>query len=183
LLDTGAEIEVLHRHLFQGPLAYKMSESKGALVLKADARIHKLTGQLFSKIYTKNVVLSGNEVLASHFTAQAATLVHNQGPRKGFALRQRLEHARFVEGISASDRGAVVAALLAEGVSADHANQIGTPALAAKAEITARKAQDLMAQVGSQGVPTVLKTTGNTITQIAHTAFYGRPADITSLIT
>jgi putative protein-disulfide isomerase len=55
LLDTGAEIEVLHQHLFQGPLAYKMSESKGALVLKADARIHKLTGQLFSKIYTKNV--------------------------------------------------------------------------------------------------------------------------------
>lgn len=182
LVDTGAEIDVLHRHLFQGPLAYKMSEGKGALVLKADARIQGLTGQLFSDTYTKNVVLSDDEVLASHYTAQAASLVHDQGPRKEFALRQRLEHARFVDGTSAGDRDAIVSALRAEGVSADAANQIGSPALAAKAEVTTRKAQDLMAHVGSQGVPTVLKSTGDGVTQIDHTAFYGRPADIASIV-
>jgi len=183
LLATGAEVEVLHRHLFQGALAYKMSEGKGALVLKADARIHALTGQPFSETYRENVVLSETEVLASALTAQAAALVHEQGPHKEFALRQRLEHARFIEGTSAGNRDTVIAALIAEGVDYNTANQIGTPALAAKAEVIARRAMDLMTRVGSQGVPTVLKSDDDGFTQIDHSAFYGRAADVASLVT
>ncbi len=182
LVDTGTNVEVLHRQLFQGPLAYRMSEGKGALVLKADARIQELTGQKFSQTYKQNVVLSDTEVLASHYTAQAAALVHEQGPRKEFALRQRLERARYIEGILASNRDAVITALLAEGVSANTAAQIGTQALADKADLVARKAENLMAQVGSQGVPTILRTEGGLITQIDHSAFYGRPAEIASLV-
>ncbi|WP_342076990.1 DsbA family protein [Yoonia sp. SS1-5] len=182
LVATGADVEVLHRHLFQGPLAYRMSEGKGALVLKADARIHALTGQEFSDVYKKNVVLSDTEILASHYTAQAAALVHAQGPAKEFALRQRLEKARYIDGVSAADRDAVVAALRAEDVPADQADQLGSADLAARAAVTTRKAESLMAQVGSQGVPTVLKTVGDTISQIDHSAFYGRPEDVASLV-
>lgn len=182
LLDTGVEVDVLHRHLFQGPLAYRMNAGKGALVLKADARIHQLTGQEFSDTYKENVVLSDTEVLASDLTAQAAALVHDQGAHKEFALRRRLENARFIDGKLASNRTAVIDALLAEGVSASDANQIGTPALVAKADTMSRKAQDLMALVGSQGVPTVLRVVGSKITQIDHSAFYGQPENVAALL-
>ncbi len=182
LVDSGAQVDVLHRHLFQGPLAYRMSEGKGALVMKADARIHALTGQEFTTAYKTNVVLSDSEVLASHYTAQAAALVHDQGPRKEFALRHTLEVARFIDGVSANDRDAVIAALRNHGVSAADAAKIGTPALAELAEQNAQQAQDLMAAVGSQGVPTIVKSDGTRLTQIDHSAYYGRPGDISSLI-
>lgn len=182
LVETGVQVEALHRHLFQGALAYRMNEGKGALVLKADARIQALTGQEFSDAYKENIVTSETEVLASHYTAQAAALVANQGIKKEFALRRRLERARYIDGTSASDRNAIIAALRAEDVSKEDASLIGTPALAAKAEITSRKAQDLMAVVGSHGVPTILKSVGPQITQIDHSAFYGRPQDIALLL-
>lgn len=182
LAESGALVEALHRHLFQGPLAYRMSEGKGAQVLVADARINALTGQEFSQTYKQNVVLSDTEVLNSQYTAQAAELVRDRGIEAEFSLRRRLEQARFVGGASAADRDAVVAALIAEGVPKSEAEQVGTPELAEKAAQTSRRAQDLMAQVGSHGVPTVLKVTGKTVTQFDHTAFYGRPQDVASAV-
>lgn len=182
LVATGVEVEALHRHLFQGAMAYRMRDGKGALVLKADARIHSLTGQEFSETYKQNVVLAETEILASHYTAQAAALLHDQGPRKEFALRKRLERARYIDGISACDRDHVVAALVAEGVAPDDAEQIGTEKLATKAATTSHKAQALMARVGSQGVPTILRSDADAVTQIDHSAFYGRPEEIASVI-
>ncbi len=178
LVATGTKVEALHRHLFQDPLAYKMSEGKGAQVLVADARINELTGQPFSETYRENVVLSDTEVLNSQFTAQAAALVHDQGVEAEFKLRKHLETARYVDGHSASNRDAIVDALIAQGVSEEQAESVGTPELAARAAQTSRRARDLMADVGSQGVPTVLKVSGNRITQIDHSQYYGRPQDI-----
>ena len=182
LVGSGAQVEVLHRHLFDGPRAVRMADGKGALVLQADARIHALTGQEFSAVYTRNVVQSQAEVLASGLTAQAAALVHEQGPAAEFALRQRLERARFVQGTSAQDRAHVVAALRDAGVPETEAESIGTPALAARAAVTAAKAARLMAQIGSQGVPTVLRHEEGVTTQVDHSAFYGRPDAIRALV-
>lgn len=180
LVATGAKVQALHRQLFQGPLAYRMSEGKGAAILIADARIEELTGQPFSDRYRANVVVSATEVLDSRYSAQAAALVHEQGVEKEFALRKRLEVARFVGGMSASDRDGVIAALIAEGVVREEAEKIGRPELAAKAADISRRAQDLMASVGARGVPTLLKVTGNHVTQIDHTAYYGRPDEFTA---
>lgn len=182
LVAHGAKVKPLHRHLFQGPLAYRMSAGKGAQILKADARIQQLTGQEFSETYKANIVLSDSEVLASLYTAQAAALVHSYGPEKEFAVRRRLEKARYIDGVSAADRDSVVAALIAEGIPETVAEKIGTHELAAQAEATARIAKSLMEQVGAHGVPTVLKVTGNIITSIDHTAYYGQPEKIAELI-
>lgn len=178
LAASGAEIEPLHRHLFQGPRAYKMSAGKGEQVLKADARIADLTGQEFSQRYIDNVVLSDTQVLESKYTAQAAALVHDQGPLREFALRRRLETARYVDGVSASDRDAVVAALIAEGVAPEVAETIGTPELAAKAEETANRAAALMHAVGARGVPTILELRGDALLVVDHSAYLGRPEAI-----
>lgn len=182
LVKQGAKVEVLHRHLFQGPLAYRMSKGKGDQVLKADARINELTGQKFSQQYIDNIVLSDTEVLASHYTAQAAALVHDQGAEKEFAVRRRLETARYIDGISAADRQAVVSALIAEGIPRSEADQIGAPGLIARAETLSRRAQDIMALVEAFGVPTLVKVVDNEFHHIDHSVYYGRPNNIIELI-
>jgi len=182
LVESGADVEVLHRHLFQGRLAYVMSEGKGDQVIQADARIAELTGQTFSQTYIDNVVLSKTEVLKSAYTAQAAALVHGQGAELEFAVRHRIETARFVEGKSAANRDAIVAALIAEGVDAKDAQRIDTPELAEQAERLSQRAEELMTSVGSHGVPTILKVVGDTLELIDHTLFYGRPNDIAAFV-
>lgn len=182
LVTTGAEVEVLHRHLFQGDNAPKMSEGKGAYILKADARIADLTGQTFSDTYAKNVVMSGTEILESGYTAQAAALVHDQGSEREFEVRHKLETLRFIDGVSAQDRDAIVAALVELGVDPAEADKIGTPELAARAAETLRRANALMQQVGSAGVPTVVEHTDAGPVAVNHTAFYGRPQEVQALI-
>jgi len=182
LVESGAEVEALHRHLFQGPLAYRMNEGKGAQVLKADAQIQALTGQEFSEAYRENVVLSDTEVLASHYTAQAAALVHDQGVEKEFSVRRRLEIARYIEGVSAANRDAVISALVEEGVEQEQAEKIGSPALIEKATRTTREASNLMEKVGAFGVPTVLKVVGDNITVVDHAMYYAAPEKITELV-
>lgn len=181
LVESGAEVEALHRHLFQGPLAYRMADGKGDLVIQADARISELTGQPFSQRYIDNVVLSETEILQSAYTAQAAALVHAKGAKTEFALRARLEKARYVDGVSAADRAAVIDALLAEGVPREEADRIDTPELAAKMEETTIRAREIMQAVGSRGVPTILKVRDGRYEIVDHAAFYGKPEQITAL--
>lgn len=181
LAASGAVVEALHRHLFQGPRAYRMRDGKGALVLEADARIAVLTGQPFSQRYIDRVVLSDTEVLQSRYTAEGAALVHDQGVLKEFALRRRLETARYVDGVSAADRDAVVAALIAEGVAPEQAERVGTPELAARAEEIADRAARLMRAVGSQGVPTILEQRGDELLIVDHGAYHRRADAIKDL--
>ncbi|WP_282096226.1 DsbA family protein [Epibacterium ulvae] len=178
IVDTDSKVEVLHRHLFDGPYAPKMSEGKGAQILKLIPHVEGLTGQIFSEAFKDNIARSETEVLASGLSAQAAALVHDQGPEKEFALRHRLETLHFGEGMSSTDRQAIVDALIAEGVAPDQAERIGTPELEAKATAYAERAKVLMAAVGSRGVPTVLKVSGDHVTQVDHQTFYGRPETV-----
>jgi len=182
LLDTGAEVEVLHRHLFQGSNAPKMSEGKGDYILKADAQIAALTGQTFSQTYAKKVVMSGTEVLESGYTAQAAALVHDQGARREFEIRHKLEVLRYIDGVSAQDRDAVVSALVDLGIEPAEAEKIGTPELAERAQVLSRKADQLMQEMGSFGVPTVLSHDETGTEVVNHSAFYGNPSGVSALL-
>lgn len=182
LADIGAEVEALHRHLFQGPRAYVMAEGKGDHVAVIDARISGLTGQTFSDTYAQNIVRSPTEVLTSNYTAQAAALVHDKGSDVEFAVRKRLEKARFIDGVSAADRAAVVAALMAEGIPSKDAEKIGTPELEAKAAETTQRAEALMEAVGSRGVPTVLKVVNGKAEVVDHSAFYGHPKEFVAQV-
>ncbi len=182
LVDTNADVEVLHRHLFQAPYAPKMSDGKGAQILQTTPHVEALTGQIFSQAFKNKIARSETEVLESGLTAQAAALVHDQGPKKEFALRHRLETLHFGEGMSSADRQAIVDALIAEGVSPDQAERIGTPELEAKAKALAERAESLMAAVGSRGVPTVLKISGDRVTQVDHQVFYGRPETVSAAL-
>lgn len=178
---SGAEVEVLHRHLFQGDYRPKMSEGKGAQIVDhLIPRIEALTGQTFTQAYKDKIAGSPTEVLTSAYSAHAAALVHDQGTEREFAIRRRLEDLHFGQGVSSTDRAAIVAALIDEGIAPEEAEKLGTPALAAKAEALADRARALMASVGSQGVPTVLKTSDGKVSRVDHQAYYGRAEAVPS---
>lgn len=182
LVESGAEVEVLHRKLFCKPNTPKLSEGKGALIIEADAKIAALTGQPFSQNYIDNVVLSDKEILDSSFTAQAAALVHEQGALKEFSVRKRLEDNRYKHGISAQDRHSVINTLIDEGIAENDAHRVGTEALVAKSNVIAERASQLMSNTSTVGIPTILKTSGNTVEIINHSAYYDKPKDIKQLV-
>ncbi|KJZ12280.1 hypothetical protein TW85_15925 [Marinomonas sp. S3726] len=182
LVETGAQVKVLHRHLFQGMNAPRMKDGKGDFILKMDAHISSLTGQVFSQAYQDNVVLSDAEILDSTYSALAAALVHEQGPVKEFSLRQRLEEQRFINGVSAQNRGVVVQTLIEDGVEPDSAQLFDNAENIAKASEISQQAIELMARVSSGGVPTLVKITDGHIEKIDHSAFYGQPELIKTLV-
>ncbi len=179
LIDTNADVEVLHRHLFQGTNTPRMSEGKGHQILRMIPLVETLTRREFSDAFKTKIAESDTEVLRSGLSAQAAALVHDQGPKKEFAVRKRLENLHFKDGVSSTDRDAIVDALIAEGLAAEEAEKIGTPELESLAETLSNRAASLMAAVGSHGVPTILKVDGDTFKRVNHEAFYGR-ADMLS---
>lgn len=178
LVSSGAEVELLHRQLFSGANAYKIADGFGAQAIRIDAQIGKLTGQEFSKTYMDKILRSKDETLNSELTAQAAVLIHDKGPQAELSLAARLQKQRFVDGVSASDRSAVVNALIAEGVPAQVADQIGSVDLRHMADKKAQQAAHLMMQHGGRGVPTVLSAgrDGSEIIDISR--YYGNPDDI-----
>ncbi len=141
ILDVGENVEVFHRHLFQGRAAPRMSEGKGEQILTLIPQVEALTGQTFSQSFKNKIARSPTEVLESGLSAQAAALEHDLGPAKEFAVRHRLETLHFGEGVSSNDRRAIISALIAEGVAPEEAERIGTPELAAEAAALASKAK------------------------------------------
>ncbi len=178
IVGAGENVEVLHRHLFEGAAAPRMSEGKGDQILRLIPQVEALTGQSFSEAFKTNIARSQTEILESGLSAQAAALVHDQGPKKEFAVRHRLESLHFGEGVSSNDRQAIIDALIAEGVAPQEAERIGTPELEAEAAALADRAKMMMEEVQSRGVPTVLKIDGDRKIQLDHQAFYGRPGTI-----
>lgn len=187
LIETDTNVEVLHRHLFQGASAPRMSEGKGAQILQTIPIIEGLTGQVFSEDFKEKIARSQTEVLESGLSAQAAALAHELGAEKEFAVRRRLEKLHFGQGMSSTDRKSIVDALITEGIPEEQAERIGTPELARMAEENTKRAIELMSKVGSRGVPTVLKVVEDRVEQVDHQAFYGRAgtisADLSNLAT
>ncbi|MEO1494294.1 MAG: DsbA family protein [Pseudomonadota bacterium] len=180
---SGADVEVFHRHLFQGDNRPKMSEGKGEQIVgKLIPQIEALTGQTFTQVYKDKIAGSDTEVLASKYSAQAAALVHDQGAEWEFAIRRRLEDLHFGQGVSSTDRDAIIAALIDEGIAPEEAEKLGTPELEAKAEALADRARALMAAAGSRGVPTVLQGTGDNMRLIDHQSYYGRAEDVSEIV-
>ncbi len=181
LIKSGADVETYHCHLFQGANAHKMADGFGAQAESYDMRIAQMSGQPFSKLYVRNILRSDTEVLASALTAQAACLVHERGAKTEMSLAARLQKARYVDGVSAANRDAVVSALIAEGVEAEQANRIGTADLAAQTAAIADEATAWMRKVGASGVPTLIKIQDNKMASIDVASYFGRASDISAL--
>lgn len=181
LVESKADVETYHRHLFQGANAHRLADGFGAQAEKHDVRIGQMSGQPFSRTYVENILRSDSEVLDSSLTAQAAHLIRERGAKAELALAARLQKERYVDGVSAADLDAVVSALVAKGVTVDIAERIGTRELAAETAATTAKAIEWMNAVGGQGVPTIVMIKDDGMTSVDASAYLGRPAEIVAL--
>lgn len=176
LVDSGAEVALMHRYLFQGANAHRMGDGFGKMAQVYDRRIASLTGQEFSEAYADNVLGQADEVLDSGLTALAAALVHDLGAGVELALASDLQTARFVNGVSAANTDHVIAILAKYGVNAP----LDTAQNAAAA--MSRDAQRLQDQVGASGVPVLLRHDENTVHPVNISSYYQTPGDISELV-
>ncbi|MCT7373766.1 DsbA family protein [Chelativorans salis] len=175
LIDSGAEVQLMHRHLFQGPNAHRMADGFGQTALQYDRRIAGLTGMEFSQRYADNVLLNAEEILDSSKTAQAAALVHDKGAKAEFALAKALQKARYVDGKPAVDEQPVYEALKAAGVTEELSG-----GKARAAEISSEAAR-ILSRVGARGVPALLMHKDGQTRVISVADYYDNPAAVTAL--
>lgn len=176
LIDSGAQVDVLHRHLFQGPNAHRMGDGFGAMAEKYDARIAALSGQPFSETYVAKILRDPDAVLDSTLTAWAAALVHDQGAKAEMALSRALQTARFVDGARANDGHAVQDAVKRFGITQP------LSAGAEKADALSIAAQKLQQTYGASGVPALLHHTDHGTALVNIADYYKTPETIATLV-
>jgi len=175
LIGSGADVTVMHRHLFQGANAHRMSDGFGRMALKHDRRIERLTGRKFSDAYVQDILGNPDEILDSSLTAQAASLVHDQGSKAEMKLAHALQRARYVDGISARNRQAI------SNVLAEFDVTLPLDQGAERAAQISAEAASLQVRFGAQGVPVLLRQTGEGTTQIDMSTYYNLPDEIAAL--
>ena len=175
LIDSGADVEMLHVHLFQGVNAYRMADGFGKVALAHDTRVAGLTGQDFDQRYIDQVLKSPTEVLDSTFTAWAAAIVHNQGARTEIKLARDLQNQRYIDGISAQNRSAVEASL----ARLDVTNSLEDGAKAASQ--TAAKAKETLAGLNLGGVPQLIVEENGLRKVLSIADFYKSPTAVIAL--
>jgi putative protein-disulfide isomerase len=124
-----------------------------------DLRIQKLTGQRFSEDYRAQVLGHHGSRFDSSAATLALTAVAMTAPVHELATLKALQEARYVQGLDTSDRNSVEQRLRDMGHDAA-ADLLATddPTLLATNTARIHKAQNLMRELGVQGVPTVLVT-------------------------
>ncbi|MES0863335.1 hypothetical protein ABLN87_13345 [Ruegeria sp. SCPT10] len=175
LIDSGAEVAMLHIHLFQGANTHRMADGFGKVALAHDTRVAGLSGQAFDQRYVDHVLGSPTEVLDSTFTAWAAALVHDQGARTEITLAHDLQNQRYIDGISAQNRAAVEAAAWRLGVTAKLEDG------AAAATQIAEKAKQTLASLNLGGVPQLIFEENGQRHVLSIADFYKSPSTVTAL--
>lgn len=175
LIDSSAEVEMLHIHLFQGANAHRMADGFGKVALAHDTRVAGLSGQAFDQRYVDHVLGAPTEVLDSTLTAWAAALVHDQGARPEIALAHDLQNQRYIDGVSAQNRAAVEAAAWRLGVTAKLEDG------ATAAMHTAEKARQALASLNLGGVPQLILEENGQRHVLSISDFYKSPSSVTAL--
>lgn len=175
LIDSGAQVEMLHLHLFKGANAHRMADGFGKVALAHDTRVAGLSGQDFDQRYIDQVIQSPTEILESTYTAWAAALVHDEGPETEVALAHNLQNQRYINGVSAQNRSAVEAAIARFGIAAALEDGAQT------ARQTAARARKTLKSRNLGGVPQLIVEESGQRRVLSIADFYKSPTSVTAL--
>jgi len=150
-------IELAPTGLFAGDHARPMDAQFAAHAWQNDQRIQRLTGQVFSEAYRRNVLNQPGGLFDSAPATLAVVAVGLTDPAGQIAALKALQRARYVDGRNNSDIAVVVEVLDAAGFT-EAALQVrhpDAPVLAAYRQSVAAARAD-MARFGANGVPALV---------------------------
>jgi putative protein-disulfide isomerase len=151
------QLELAPTGLFSGAGGRVMDASFAAYAWSNDQRIQKLTGQRFTEAYLTRVL----NKLGVRFDSDAATLaltaVSLTEPQRELTALKLLQEARYVQGQDTSELSAV-ANILREHDLASAAELLlaGDSQLKTANNTRVQQAQQLMSNLGAQGVPALV---------------------------
>jgi len=163
--------------LFAGENARSMDANFAAFAWQNDQRIERLTGQVFSAAYQRQVL----GATTARFDSTPATLgvvaVGLSEPERELAALQALQQARYVDGLD-NALLSVVAEVLSSAGFAAAANRVLAPDAelldAYEARLAAARRE--MARFGAQGVPTLVVEDAKGSRLLPSSVLFGDPA-------
>lgn len=160
--------------LFAGEGAFAMNDGFAAHVREADARIARMTGQVFSPAYYSNVLGDRTRRIDSGAATLALTAVALSDPDREFAALKAIQMARYVDGLDNTDP--TVIATLLEGLGLhEAAERLLHPgeALLAAFHDRIKSGRADMARFGARGVPALVAGSGDRRRLVASNALFG----------
>ncbi len=183
LQEEDLAVTIIPTGLFAGQGAFAMNAGFAAHAWEADQRIAKLTAQVFSEDYRKNVLESGRGQIDSGPANLALTAVRLTAPEREFEALKAIQRARYVDG---RDNGnpAVIADVLTALALDDAAARFASPdeelVSANAARIEAGQAE--MRRFGARGVPTLIAGQGQGARVVSSNALYGDANELTAAL-
>ncbi|MCV0395863.1 MAG: DsbA family protein [Rhizobiaceae bacterium] len=179
LLQDGFAVTIIPTGLFAGAGAFPMNAGFAAHAWEADQRIAKLTGQVFSETYRRDVLERGTGRVDSGPATLALTAVRVMAPEREFDALKAIQRARYVEGRDNGDP-AVIADILSALALDDAAARFASPdeelLSANRARIDAGQAE--MRRLSARGVPTLIAGQGQDARLVSSSALYGSADDL-----
>ena len=170
---SGEQLHMLPSGLFSGEGARPMDAAFAAYAWSNDQRIERLTGQPFSALYRSQVLDNSQQMFDSGPATVALTAVSLTAPQREPEALKAIQHARYVDGADITAIPVLLALLRGLGLEGAAA-LLAAPDAALMAANSARvaQAQQMMRQMGAQGVPSfVLEKDGQRQVLSASAAF------------
>jgi len=172
-------ITLMHGGLFTGDNAHAMPDMR-SIALEHDKRIHELTGQPFSDLYTKNLVMNDDMVHDSTPTAIAHHVIKRYAPAKLLDFLQAAQHARFVEGKDLTNWSTYVPLVKPFSITPKQFFDgfYNDDSIKAAVYEEFQKTHRLLSAVGGEGFPAFILRIKNKLILLPHGHFLKTPGDI-----
>lgn len=179
----GLALALAPTGLFSGPGARPMDADFAAYAWSNDQRIAKLSGQIFSETYRRDVLDAPGQRFDSAAATAGLTAVHLTRPDAELDALAALQAARYVDGRDIVTTGGVAAVLRANGLAAA-ADRLAAsdPVLTDAVQQRTTTAQRMMATFGARGVPALVAGTGGNRRLLGANVLFGDPQALIAAI-
>jgi putative protein-disulfide isomerase len=175
--DADVHLDLLPTGLFSGAGARPMDDGFAAYAWGNDQRIARLTGQVFSDLYRRDVLADRTQMFDSGPATLALTAARESGVASEIAAFHAIQVARYVDGRNTSNLAVLADTLKQIGLD-DAAQRVAAPdaALIALTQSRATIGSAMLRSVSGNGVPTlVLENPDGSRSIVPSAALYANP--------
>ena len=148
-------------------------EAKRRSMRETDARIARLTGQLFGEAYLEGLLVDPASIWWSRPTVAAVLAAESLEAGRGLAMIAAVQRAHYVEGRRVVEDAVLTEAAGAIGLDPSRFTQV---LRAAPVDAHIQATRQLMRSHGLQGFPSFLVERDGRVERLPHEGCYGRPA-------